>query len=528
MTTNPNSFDVIIVGAGVAGLTAGAYLTKANKKVLLIEKEDHCGGLVNSFEDNGYIFDGGIRALENAGVLFPMLRQLGIDLHTVPNDVTIGIGQHVIALENKSSLNDYQNLLCAYFPDNHDDIEKIITAMKQIAHFMDIQYGIDNPMFLDPVKDKKYFLTDVFPWIFKFLFTSRKVAALDIQVRTYLQKFTHNQALIDVIAQHFFTDTPASFALSYLTLYLDYHYPIGGTGQFSNKLENYITEHGGYIQTSTKVVKVEPNERIITDSDGNEYSYRSLIWAADQQTFYNSVKTADVENTKTTRKIAEKKKLLQNAKGNDSVLTVYIEADLHSAYFSEIASSHFFYSPTVNGDSIAGEKPLGKSKDDQQKWLDVFFANTTYEIAIPVLRDATLAPKRKTGLIISVLFDYGLTAEIEANGWYEDFKLAVQKEMIAVLDSSIFPGLKNRVEKSFCFTPLSIEKRAGTYQGAITGWSFTDKVTPAETSLVRINAAVKTPFNNIFQAGMWTYSPAGFPVSLITGKLAAEQALKTL
>jgi hypothetical protein len=35
-----------------------------------------------------------------------------------------------------------------------------------------------------------------------------------------------------------------------------------------------------------------------------------------------------------------------------------------------------------------------------------------------------------------------------------------------------------------------------------------------------------TPVPSIFQAGQWAYSPAGVPMSILTGKLAANQVLK--
>jgi len=40
--------------------------------------------------------------------------------------------------------------------------------------------------------------------------------------------------------------------------------------------------------------------------------------------------------------------------------------------------------------------------------------------------------------------------------------------------------------------------------------------------------AVKTPIPGVYQAGQWTYSPSGLPVSLITGKIAADQAIRDL
>jgi phytoene dehydrogenase-like protein len=46
-------YDCIVVGAGVAGLSAAAYLTRAGKSVLLVEKQHKVGGLIQTFERNG-------------------------------------------------------------------------------------------------------------------------------------------------------------------------------------------------------------------------------------------------------------------------------------------------------------------------------------------------------------------------------------------------------------------------------------------------------------------------------------------
>lgn len=42
------TYDAVIVGGGMAGLTAAAYLCKSGYKVIICEKEDKIGGLVNS------------------------------------------------------------------------------------------------------------------------------------------------------------------------------------------------------------------------------------------------------------------------------------------------------------------------------------------------------------------------------------------------------------------------------------------------------------------------------------------------
>ena len=84
-------YDVIVVGSGASGLTAAAFLAKQGHSTLLLEKEPQCGGLVNSFTKDGFTFDGGIRALDNAGALFPMLKQLGIEFDFVKNHISVGI-----------------------------------------------------------------------------------------------------------------------------------------------------------------------------------------------------------------------------------------------------------------------------------------------------------------------------------------------------------------------------------------------------------------------------------------------------
>ena len=50
-------YDVIIIGAGKGGLSAGAFLTRERKTVLILEKHNKAGGYVTSFSRRGYTFD---------------------------------------------------------------------------------------------------------------------------------------------------------------------------------------------------------------------------------------------------------------------------------------------------------------------------------------------------------------------------------------------------------------------------------------------------------------------------------------
>jgi phytoene dehydrogenase-like protein len=521
-------YDAIIVGGGIAGLTAAAYLTKAGHTTLLCEKENSCGGLVNTFERNGFVFDGGARAMENSGVIFPMLKQLGLEIDFIKNKVSIGIEDRVVWINSEENIVDYQAILSEIYPNSKDEIAKIIAQIRKIMHYMDVQYGIDNPVFLDMKQDRAYLLKVILPWMLKYALTIRKITALNIPVVDFLKSYTHNQSLLDIITQHFFQETPAFFALGYLRLYLDYYYPLGGTGKFVEKMTAFIENHHGMISTNTEITTVDPDQQFLTDTQGRVYQYQKLIWAADLKSFYRFIDPDEIADGKVKRAVMERRALVADKSGNDSVFTLYLALDLDQGYFTSKASEHFFYTPNRTGQSMAGPIPITGDQETIEKWLERFFALTTYEISCPVMRDSTLAPQGKTGLIISTLFDYKLTKYIEEMGWYEAFKSFCETCIINTLEASIYPGLKNAILHRFSSTPVTMAKIAGTSDGAITGWAFSSNPMPAENRLPKILKAIQTPLPGVFQAGQWTYSPSGLPISILTGKIAADRVSQEL
>jgi phytoene dehydrogenase-like protein len=538
-TMEPLACDVLIVGAGMAGLTAASYISQAGLKLLLCEKEGKIGGLVNSFEYKGFVFDGGIRAIENSGIVRPMLRQLGIEVDFLPSPVSIGIGKDVARIYSKDSLEAYRELLDKHFPANRQDVAGIIQEVGKVMGYMDVLYGIDNPLFLDLRNSPQYVFKTILPWLFKYLLTMPKIAKLEKPVDEYLARFSTNESLVDIIAQHFFQKTPAFFALSYFSLYLDYRYPRGGTGSLSRAMEEFILGNSGEIRRETEITMVDAGRKQAADSNGNVYRYKKLIWAADLKTLYRLVDLTSLTNRRVIRGIEARRRTVSGKIGGDSVLTLYLTANLEKAYFAELSSAHFFYTPSISGlsrvplDELRNADPATPAGfvDDKcliKDWLKRYLELTTYEISCPALRDSSLAPEGKSGLMISSLFDYSLTKHIQEMGWYDEFRQLMSSRIIEVMDASIYPGLKAAVIDSFTSTPLTIERISGNSEGAITGWAFTNDFMPAVNKLPRVASSVRTPIPDTYQAGQWAYSPSGLPIAILTGKLAADRVLKDL
>jgi len=524
-------YHSIVVGGGMAGLTCAAFLAREGRGVLLIEKNRECGGLVNSFSHNGFQFDAGIRALENAGIIFPMLKELGIKLDVVKSPVSVGVENEILNIRDIKSLTEYSNLLKRLYPESESETDQIIRIIRKVMKHMDVLYGIENPNFKDLNNDKTYLLRELLPWLPKFLLTMRKINRMNVPVEPYLEKIIKNPSLRDIISQHFFRNTPAFFALSYFSLYLDYFYPRGGTGRLAEAVEKKFLEYGGKIMKETTIEKVFAFEQKISDQNNAEYLYQNLVWAADLKTFYRITRTDGLSGQLITKFEKAKSSLLKK-RGGDSVFTLFVEVDEPVESFRKIANGHFFYSPSKKGlgetrwselDMILST-PAIQDRSRIFSWLDKFLELNTFEISIPALKDPGMAPEGKTGIIISILADYDLFKAIDEAGWYKEFITKMEEQIIKILADSAYPMLKKKVTEHFSFSPLSYEKRVGTSEGAITGWSFREPV-PVINKILAANRAVVTPIPSIYQAGQWTYSPAGVPMSILTGRLAARRIL---
>jgi len=356
---------------------------------------------------------------------------------------------------------------------------------------------------------------------------------MQIPVEDFLESVVKNPSLRDIIAQHFFKNTPTFFALSYFSLYLDYFYPKGGVGKISEALKDKIIELGGEIKTGTIVTGVVPEKNTAIDDKNTSYKFRNLVWAADLKTLYTVAETQNL-STEIKSKFEEVKSKINSGKGGESVFTLFLQVDEPLESFAKIANGHFFYTPSRKGLGETHRKDLydllsnfsNTSKEQVLNWLDKFISLNTFEISIPGLKDRELVPLGKTGMIISFLADYELFKRIQEAGWLEEFIADIENRVLRVISESVYPMLKDKVIARFSFSPLSYHNRTGNSEGAIVGWEF-QKEMPVINKIQIADRSVFTPFPSIYQAGQWAYSPAGVPMSILTGKIAANRIIKS-
>jgi len=114
-------YDVIVIGAGAAGLTAGAILAKNGKKVLVLDKAPYLGGRGMAVSDEGFKLNFGGHLLEDSGSgITKVFEYLGKHLGHGPANTDMNVWDH--KLEKWGSIRDR-------YSGNKDELKKVIKAL---------------------------------------------------------------------------------------------------------------------------------------------------------------------------------------------------------------------------------------------------------------------------------------------------------------------------------------------------------------------------------------------------------------
>ena len=73
-------YDIIIVGAGPAGLTAAIYARRAQKSVLVLEAKSYGGQIINTLDIENYPVEEHISGFDFATKLYNQAKNLGAEI----------------------------------------------------------------------------------------------------------------------------------------------------------------------------------------------------------------------------------------------------------------------------------------------------------------------------------------------------------------------------------------------------------------------------------------------------------------
>ncbi|MHA1557937.1 MAG: phytoene desaturase family protein, partial [Candidatus Heimdallarchaeota archaeon] len=140
---------VVVIGAGIAGLSAGCYLQMNGYKSEIYELHDISGGLCTSWERKGYTFDGCIHWLVGSSPansfydIWTELGAIGKETEIIDSEIYTTIeakdGQHFAIFTNVDKLEAEMLRLAS------KDEEIIKEFTDAIRFFVTFQCSNDNP-----------------------------------------------------------------------------------------------------------------------------------------------------------------------------------------------------------------------------------------------------------------------------------------------------------------------------------------------------------------------------------------------
>jgi all-trans-retinol 13,14-reductase len=474
-------YDIIIIGAGLGGLTAGAKLSREGKKVLLVEQHSQPGGCATTFKRGDFTLEVGLHEMNG-----PSPRDMKTRIF---NDLGIFNNVEFVKVpEFYRFINDRYAVTIPHEPE---------TAIKRLSEvFPGDTGGIDA--YFDQLLNPKKKPSDGVPQ--------------DKSVGEFLDSIIHNDDLKLILLGNlgYFHDDPYSLSLAYYTAAQSSYYSggasyiKGGSQKLSDFLAGYIRKNGGEVLFNHIVTGI-----MMSGDKASGISYRkksdppfSLTEAmADEIVANNSVPA--VAELLPQNNGSELKREISSLKTGASLLTVYLG---FSRNLKELGNE--YYSTAVFDSSI-------KSMADIYKNNTGDFSKRSFIFVDYGQIDSGLAPAGKSvGAVCSV--DYLKDWE---NLSGSDYKTGKDKVVSLFTDrlEKIIPGIKNIIEYSEAGTSATVKRYTLNPEGAVYGFAQTP-------SRKKFDSFKK--IDNLHFASAWGQTGGGFSGAIIGGYLCAYNILR--
>lgn len=505
--THKADYDVIIIGSGMGGLSAGAHLASQKLKVLLLEQHYKVGGCTTNFKRGDFTFETSLHEMAGGGPgkkdrgLYQLLKISGVgkkvDLYELPHFYrSIFPGGVDVTLPN--NWDGFKRALKEKWPEESEGIDRFHTLCQDL--FEDIMELRD----LFRYSGLKALMTKALVPIRQRTFYRWK----DKTLKDLMDECFKNEDIKAVVSQlwvYYGSPTPRQTALltmaateSYLT---DGLWHIKGTSQaLSDAYAERIRELGGEVKTDTLVTRIIIENGIATGVEtesGKKYSARYIVANTDPYQLVFKL----IGEDKFPKSYVEK---LKDMKPANSLFGVYLglNIDLRKRGY---ADTEIFYSTSKDSTVLYNTMMRGD------------FKNGTVAIAIySNYGDPIYAPPGKSVVKLDAYSDYKIWPEDRAA--YRKMKEKKVGELIQLASRAI-PELANpkNIAVKVGYTPRTLKRYTMNEGGVVYGFYMS----PDQWQKIPND----TPIDNVFIASNWSQAWHGVGSCQINGWRAARLIL---
>ena len=484
---------VVIIGGGVAGLSAGIFAQMNGFNSVILEKHHTLGGECTGWDRRGYHIDGCIHWLvgtKEGTAMHDLWVTLGAldGVECYHPDSFMTVEQDGVEVNLYRDLDKLQSSWITISPQDTETINDFCATIRKLQSF---QIGVAKPLDMMNIVEKIRY------------FASMKDAGAVMQkygkiaLTQYAERFKH-PALRRTLAEFVPDGYSASsifFALATFTQG-QASIPSGGSKAMALRMVDRYLEFGGQIETRCEIAELVHErgqvQRVVA-KDGRSFSGDHFVAACDPKVLFH-----DLLDDGYSDKAFEMR--YQNQKDYPLASNIYIGLG---------------YEGTMNGIPRTLRFPVEPIKILQTSINNVQLTHYGYE--------PNFAPARNTVLTVAInQFADECDAWLELAKHNEAYKHEKARIGEAVRQSIIqrFPEMAGKLQVLDVASPATYNRYCNAHRGAFMAFLPTTTGKP-----MAHNGRIKG-LRNLHLSGQWLQPPGGLPVAAVTGKDTIQRICK--
>jgi prolycopene isomerase len=474
-----DSYDVVVIGAGVGGLICSNLLQRAGMKVLLVEQHCLVGGYCSTFRRKGYTFDA-------ATHFYPLLGS--------PSTIT---GSLLSELEVTTEWVKMDPVDCFHFPDGSRfsvpaDLKRYLEKLKN--EFPEEASNIDSFFALV----RKAYMVGLVHY-FRNVDTERILPYRHLSIREVLNTHFKDQKLKLLLTGDIghWGSPPSRTSFVFdsmlrLAYFLGNYYPRGGSQVFVDELAQRFEEAGGHILMSSMVRRILINNHT---AQGVEIETGSL-----RQRVRKKISAGIVVSN------ADLRLTLERLVGSELVAPDYLQT------VKQLRPSLPCFLLHIGLKDISLEELRQAEGYHWSSWDAENVATNAFKVFLPTAFDPGLAPPGGQIIIVQKVtkVDYEQIKDWPAH------KAEIEDFVLKSLENCL-PGLSNKIVVKLSASAQTSNRYTLNYEGAMLGWEM------APDQLGQHRPAIQSPFKNLYFVGHWAQPGGGITPVMISAVQAARQ-----